>query len=47
MHNFTRQQLYEAVWSRPLNSIVKEYGTPYEELVRACELMTVVSGAPT
>ena len=41
MVTFTRTQLHEAVWSLPLNVIAKEHGVPYEEIVRACDLMRI------
>jgi hypothetical protein len=41
MPTFTRKQLYEAVWSRPLKHIAEEHHTSYPELVRACETMAV------
>jgi hypothetical protein len=46
MVTFTRTQLHEAVWSRPLNDIIREHGVPYEEIVRACKLMQIPRPKP-
>jgi len=46
MVTFTRTQLHEAVWSHPLNVIIREHGVPYEEIVRACKLMQIQRPEP-
>jgi hypothetical protein len=37
----TRQELYEAVWSKTLKALAEEWKTPHEQLLLACKKMDV------
>src|SRR5882724_7781147 len=35
----TRQELYEAVWAKPITTLTKDWNTNYAQIVEACALM--------
>src|SRR5690349_4521678 len=37
----TRQELYEAVWARPITVLTKEWNTNYAQIIEACALMDI------
>ena len=41
MSAITREELYAAVWSKPLNRLTVELNTTYPEIVKACDIMNV------
>lgn len=41
MSTITREELYAAVWSKPLNRLTEELNTTYPEIVKACDVMNV------
>src|SRR5882672_1473033 len=42
----TRQEIYEAVWTKPIKTLVQEWNTSPAQVVRACEEMKVPRPAP-
>jgi len=38
---FSRTELYDLVWSTPLNALIKKYSVSYSELRKACSEMNI------
>lgn len=37
----SRQELYEAVWAKPISTLAKEWNTNYAQIAAACDLMNI------